>query len=1012
METINSKKIALTLLACTSIFLGSFFSAHAVSTFIVQQGGTGQNSFTAGNLIYGSGTNPLQSIATTTATCTGTVSCAVHTIIGSSPVTITGSNDSGTVSTSTHEVANQLPLWTSTSGTPALLGQITNTTNGFVLSLVSGVPSWVATTTYSSGLLYTSGNVTNTGVTSIVAGTNVTISGATGAVTINSSGGGSVAGSGTQIQLNNYGTFGASADFAYATSTGLLTVGGSALSSNIGSLRLANGSGPPLRYDVISTVGDGPSGNEMFLLPDANGTFALGTGAANKVAYWSNANVLTDSSLFSFNGTNLGIGTSSPYSLLSIGGNVVIGASTAGGTLGDLFIPKYGTSAGAFAAFDPTGKLISTTTPSGGSGLTAITGPTGLSFSGTPTSVGTLASGFSIKELPSWTVCSSGCDFTTIQGALNAASSTNGTNGGGTIYLTDAVYNQAGTGLLIKSPNTIITSNASTTINFTGATTLFKSAAPAYQFSNVTISHLTMIGDGTAGSVAVDMSNMSHSYYENNVISTVGTMFKVDDTQNITFYNKIDSNNGSTISQFGINASSTNPWNRNSVTNNFIGCSTASCVGLQMTNANGNDVENNAIEPASANSTVDIKIFDNAIATCNGVFNNVFKGNYLEGGKTTGGTQGVQLNTNLCSNGGIQRNSFQDNVDENHNLDWAFPTATSTLIAANTFNNDMDSNFGNPLTSFQGPFGIGTSTELASIGTTPFTLFGINPIAGDPLNDFTIGSSSATLFDITNAGGVAVGTATPETSTWFSVGSSTYTALFVNQNSGKVGIGCENTTAVRWAFGCGSDLNINSNINLLVTDPADARLGTAVANQGVFMKSVTGTGGGLYAYDYSLGAARPLIFQEFGNVVGIGTTTPTAELTTEAASTTAGTVQTAYVGVVAMITGLENTTLKIFFEIDQWGHQITSGDTTSVTGGTSTVSGNDDNGKISVVGTALTSVTLTFAHAWPSAPDCTESDNSTALTADITSISTTQVVFGFSVGVSSGTVWYQCTGHQ
>lgn len=144
--------------------------------------------------------------------------------------------------------------------------------------------------------------------------------------------------------------------------------------------------------------------------------------------------------------------------------------------------------------------------------------------------------------------------------------------------------------------------------------------------------------------------------------------------------------------------------------------------------------------------------------------------------------------------------------------------------------------------------------------------------------------------------------------------------------------------------------------------------------------------------------------------VGIGTTTPTAVFVTEAASSTVAT--TGYTGLVALFTGLENTTLKLFFAIDQWGHQITSGDTPGISGGTSSVSGNDNNGTITVTGTALTSVTLIFAHPWATAPDCTESDNSTALTADITSISTTQVVFGFSIGVNSGIVWYQCRSHQ
>lgn len=139
--------------------------------------------------------------------------------------------------------------------------------------------------------------------------------------------------------------------------------------------------------------------------------------------------------------------------------------------------------------------------------------------------------------------------------------------------------------------------------------------------------------------------------------------------------------------------------------------------------------------------------------------------------------------------------------------------------------------------------------------------------------------------------------------------------------------------------------------------------------------------------------------------IGIGSTTPGARFAIQA---NAGDTNP-YLFMIGSSTASATTTL---YKIDNVGHQTTSGGTPGISGGTSSVSGNDNNGTITVTGTALTSVTLTFAQPWATAPDCTESDNSTALTADITSISTTQVVFGFSIGVSSGIVWYQCRAHS
>lgn len=80
------------------------------------------------------------------------------------------------------------------------------------------------------------------------------------------------AGSGTQIQYNNYGSLGATADFTYSTSTGALIIGGSALSGYVGSIKIANNNAPPIEYLTLKGVQDGGIGTATF--PDNVGTVA------------------------------------------------------------------------------------------------------------------------------------------------------------------------------------------------------------------------------------------------------------------------------------------------------------------------------------------------------------------------------------------------------------------------------------------------------------------------------------------------------------------------------------------------------------------------------------------------------------------------------------------------------------------------------------------------------------------------------------------------------------------
>jgi hypothetical protein len=94
------------------------------------------------------------------------------------------------------------------------------------------------------------------------------------------------------------------------------------------------------------------------------------------------------------------------------------------------------------------------------------------------------------------------------------------------------------------------------------------------------------------------------------------------------------------------------------------------------------------------------------------------------------------------------------------------------------------------------------------------------------------------------------------------------------------------------------------------------------------------------------------------------------------------------------------------------GHRVTIGNAPTVSScGTSpsgSVVGDDNQGIITVGGGVVTACTLTFASSWGVTPVCTISDNSTAITGDISSLSATGMTTSFSASFGGGLVYYQC----
>lgn len=128
--------------------------------------------------------------------------------------------------------------------------------------------------------------------------------------------------------------------------------------------------------------------------------------------------------------------------------------------------------------------------------------------------------------------------------------------------------------------------------------------------------------------------------------------------------------------------------------------------------------------------------------------------------------------------------------------------------------------------------------------------------------------------------------------------------------------------------------------------------------------------------------------------VGIGTSSPPADFTLAAASTTNPVNLSTRTGLIEIIGGFENTLFQAFEVVDEWGHNYFHGDATtlnSCTGGSIMSTSNDNAGQVTV-GTGLTSCGVLFAHPYASGALLHVSlneDSGTIVSADAQSVSTT-----------------------
>jgi hypothetical protein len=169
---------------------------------------------------------------------------------------------------------------------PTLITPILGTPTSGVATNLTGLPL----TTGVTGLLPVANGGTATATPSIVAGSNITVTGTWPNQTIAASGGGSAGGSNTQVQYNNAGTFGG---ITGATTNGTALTLVAPVLGTPASATLTNATGLPLTTGVTGTLPVANGGTSLATLTANNVILGNGTSSPLFVAPSTSGNVLT-----------------------------------------------------------------------------------------------------------------------------------------------------------------------------------------------------------------------------------------------------------------------------------------------------------------------------------------------------------------------------------------------------------------------------------------------------------------------------------------------------------------------------------------------------------------------------------------------------------------------------------------------------------------------------------------------------------------------------------------------
>lgn len=300
------------------MFLAVGLSVQATSILSVFQGGTGVGTFTSSQLLYGNGTNALTSVATTSVSCSGNTTCTSFTAIGSSPITITssgGSGGGGSISTSSPGVRGSLLYYTTAGATPELVNPVSTsslavgtglTNSGTLGAQVGGTSASISFAAIAANSLWANRTGASAVPTAIATSTlGIAISDTTGTLVVNRGGTGAV------------------------TLTGCLTGNGTGAITGSGTCNTSNASVTSVGLTSTNstlTVGSTPVTTSGTITADLNlghsniwsvlQSFSLAS--SSQFSAFQNA-YFGATATSTFNSTGwLGIGTSTPYALLSV----------------------------------------------------------------------------------------------------------------------------------------------------------------------------------------------------------------------------------------------------------------------------------------------------------------------------------------------------------------------------------------------------------------------------------------------------------------------------------------------------------------------------------------------------------------------------------------------------------------------------------------------------------------------------------------------------------------------